>query len=170
MLVSMPTIEEAGLGWPLGVLFRAWRESVAVVLDEVPHGARGFQILATVAHDGPPTQAALAGHLGIDRTVLTYVLDDLVEAGLLERTTDAADRRVRRLVVTPAGAARLADLEARVGAAERSLLTGLTDEERESLQGSLDRAAAQIHSNDPAHDECSIVANILNTEVAARQS
>ncbi len=118
--------------------------------------------MLTVTHDGPPTQAALAAHLGIDRTVLTYVLDDLVAAGLLERQVDATDRRVRRLVPTRTGRARLARLERRVAAAEDDLLAGLSADERRALRTSLHHAASRIHGSEPGHDACSAVAELLD--------
>jgi MarR family transcriptional regulator, transcriptional regulator for hemolysin len=149
------------LGWSIGLLFRAWQDGATAALDGLPHGARGFQILVTVAHDGPPTQAALAAHLGIDRTVLTYVLDDLVEAGLLERQIDTADRRVRRLALTGVGRTLIAQLEMRVAEAEDALLAALTPEEQQTLRTSLRRAAIAIHRGEPGHDECSAVVEIL---------
>jgi len=153
------------LGWSIGVLFRSWQEGAAKALAGLPHGARGFQILATVAHDEPPTQASLAAHLGIDRTVLTYVLDDLVEHGVLERTVDPADRRVRRLAATASGRELLADLEQRVADAERELFAGLSDGEQLQLRSALYRAASQIHGAEPGHDACRAVAEVLTTRL-----
>jgi MarR family transcriptional regulator for hemolysin len=43
---------------------------------------------------------ALAQHLGIDRTAMTYLLDDLETAGLIERRPGPADWRARRVVAT----------------------------------------------------------------------
>ena len=159
----MTTTSDPTLGWSIGVLFRSWQEGAAKALAGLPHGARGFQILATVAHEEPPTQASLAAHLGIDRTVLTYVLDDLVEHGVLERTVDPADRRVRRLAATRTGRELLADLERRVAEAERELLAGLSDAEQEQLRTALYRTASQIHGAAPGHDACSVVAEVLTT-------
>lgn len=158
----MPSTSDPSFGWSIGVLFRSWQEGASQALAGVPHGARGYQILATVAHDEPPTQASLAAHLGIDRTVLTYVLDDLVDAGVVERTIDPADRRVRRLAVTPTGRKLLKQLEQRVADAERHLLDGLSDAEQEQLRTTLGRAAAQIHQAEPGHDACSVVADALS--------
>jgi DNA-binding MarR family transcriptional regulator len=155
------TTSDPSLGWSIGVLFRSWQDGASRALAGLPHGARGFQILATVAHDEPPTQASLAAHLGIDRTVLTYVLDDLVEAGVLERTVDPADRRVRRLAATASGRKKLADLEQRVADAERELLAGLSDGEQAGLRAALYRAASQIHGTAPGHDACSVVAEVF---------
>src|SRR6266567_550421 len=57
------------------------------------------------------SQLALAQHLGVDRTVMTYLLDSLAEAGLVERRPDPADRRARRIVATARGRALLAGLD-----------------------------------------------------------
>src|ERR1700712_4131612 len=102
----------SSLGWSIGVLFRAWHDAATAALADFPHGARGHQILEFVAEGTLPTQAALAAHLGIDRTVLTYVLDDLVAEGVIERQADVADRRVRRLAATVSGRRRPATLHA----------------------------------------------------------
>jgi DNA-binding MarR family transcriptional regulator len=157
------TTSDPTLGWSIGVLFRSWQDGATRALAGLPHGARGFQILATVAHDEPPTQASLAAHLGIDRTVLTYVLDDLVEHGVLERTVDPTDRRVRRLAATASGRELLAELEQRVADAERDLLAGLSPGEQQQLRTSLYRAASRIHGAEPGHDACSAVADVLTT-------
>jgi DNA-binding MarR family transcriptional regulator len=158
----MPTAPDPSLGWAIGVLFRTWQEGVSRALGDLPHGARGFQILITVTEDEPPTQASLAAHLGIDRTVLTYVLDDLVDAGVLERQVDPADRRVRRLAPTPAGRALAADLSRRVAAAETELLAGLDQGEQQALRASLQLAAGSIHGREPGHDACSVAAEIFD--------
>jgi len=46
-----------------------------------PHGARGYETMREVLKGGEPNQLWLANHLGIVRTVMTYLLDDLAEAG-----------------------------------------------------------------------------------------
>src|SRR3954451_9586411 len=83
------------LGLALSVVLRAYLEAAGAVLGEIAGGARGYQILASAAHDAPPTQLALAQQLGIDRSVLTYMLDDLEGCDLIERRPDPADRRGR---------------------------------------------------------------------------
>ncbi len=156
------------LGWSLGVVFRAWHDGVTAALADFPHGARGHQILEFVAEDTLPTQAALAAHLGIDRTVLTYVIDDLVAEGVIERRADAADRRVRRLAATSVGRRTLAALDKKVEAAETALLEGIPEHDREILRTVLERAGASIHRGEPGHDACRVVADLIDGEAAAR--
>jgi MarR family transcriptional regulator for hemolysin len=157
-------VADTSLGWAIGVVFRAWQQGVAAALDELPHGPRGHQILVYVSRGDLPTQASVAAHLGIDRTVLTYVLDDLVAAGVIQRQTDSTDRRVRRLAMTSAGVERLVDLDRRVSAAEQAIFAGLSPEEERSLRSALHHAATAIQPDDPERDTCSVVADILGTD------
>jgi hypothetical protein len=67
-------------------------------------------------------QLALATYLGIDRTVMTYLIDELVTAGLVERRLNPADRRQRKIVATARGVSTLRDLRRQVREAEGRLL------------------------------------------------
>lgn len=134
--------DERDLGWMLGVLLRAHRDAMTALLAELPHGARGYQTLREVAGARHTSQLALAQHLGIDRTVMTYLVDDLVAAGLVERRENPQDRRQRLVVATDAGAAALADLCTQVRAVEDATLSALDQRERDALRVLLDRATS----------------------------
>jgi hypothetical protein len=84
------------LGWALGVVFRSYAKAASAAFGDVPGGPRGYQVLAVSTRGEPGSQLELAHHLGVDRTVMTYLLDDLERAGLIERHPDPADRRARR--------------------------------------------------------------------------
>src|SRR4051794_41727127 len=109
---------EDDLGLALSVVLRAYLEAAGAIFTDVSGGARGYQILASAAHHAPPNQLALAQQLGIDRSVLTYLLDDLEAAKLIERRPDPADRRARRIVLPRAGEAVLAPPRQRPRAAD----------------------------------------------------
>ncbi|MFD7339688.1 hypothetical protein ACFV98_27325 [Streptomyces violascens] len=91
MSAGTPTMPVDGVdfagdfGLSLLVLMRAYRTVVASALADVPQGARGYQTLAVVVRGDQQNQLALATYLGIDRTVMTYLIDDLVTAGQLGR-------------------------------------------------------------------------------------
>ena len=110
---------------------------------DVPGGPRGYQVLATAARSEPGSQQELAHHLGVDRTVMTYLLDDLERARLIERHADPADRRARRIAPTERGRALLSDLDQRLGAAEEHVLAGLTAPDRQAFRALLCQAAWQ---------------------------
>jgi len=149
------------LGWVLGVILRRWHEQVERAVEDLPHGARGFQILSIVGHNPPPTQSGLAKHLNIDTTVMPYIIDALEAAGLLERRTDERDRRVRRIVITPRGRSVLADLEDRVRAAEDELFKDVPADARAAFQAQALRLAMSIHASDPSIDPCIAVMDVV---------
>jgi DNA-binding MarR family transcriptional regulator len=129
------------LGWALGALSRSYLKAVSATFADVPGGPRGYQVLAAAAREEPGSQLALAQHLGVDRTVMTYLLDSLAEAGLVERRPDPADRRARRIVATARGRALLEGLGERLRVAEDQLLAGLGDDDREAFRSLLQRVA-----------------------------
>lgn len=149
------------LGWHLGVLLRAYRATVEQALDDVPHGTRGYQVLVTVAQGDHPTQLALAEHHGIDRTVMTYLVDDLVAAGLVERQQNPADRRARRVVATPEGRRRLAGWATAVHDAEEQLLGMLSPDERSAFRTLMRRVACDLRDVDATTDPCTVAEHTL---------
>lgn len=62
-----------------------------------------FSLLTSLNQPEPPSMGSIAALLVMDRTTLTANLKPLEQRGLVEVAVDAADRRVRRLVLTPAG-------------------------------------------------------------------
>ena len=139
------------LGWALGALSRCYLKSVAATFADVPGGPRGYQVLAAAARDEHGSQLALAQHLGVDRTVMTYLLDSLAEAGLIERRPDPADRRARRIVATTRGRAVLDELSERLRAAEDQVLAGLDDDgDRQTFRALLQRLAVYASALDSA--------------------
>ncbi|WP_020388889.1 MarR family winged helix-turn-helix transcriptional regulator [Kribbella catacumbae] len=148
------TSVEADLGWALGVVFRRYAKAAAEALDDVPGGPRGYQVLATTVSEGPKRQLDLAAQLGVDRTVMTYLLDDLEKAGLVQRQADPADRRARLIVPTAQGEETLCDLEGRLADREDAVMGSLDDGERMVFRMLLKRIAVQADQVDPLHNAC----------------
>lgn len=67
-----------------------------------------FSLLMALNRPEPPAIGRVAALLAMDRTTLTAALKPLARRGLVEIAVDSADRRGRRLVLTPAGRAALA--------------------------------------------------------------
>jgi DNA-binding MarR family transcriptional regulator len=149
------------LGWSLAVVLRHWHERTETALAGIPHGARGYHVLAATAHGDPPTQAALAERLLIDRSVMTYLLDDLESADLVRRRVDPDDRRVRRVRATDTGLAVLAGAQRRVVAIEEEVLAGLDGEDRDRFRTFARHAATAIQAASPGTDPCAAVAEAV---------
>ena len=146
MVAAVPVRRDEDFGLALSLLLRSYLAAATEALAGLPGGPRGYHVLTRVAFEQPPTQLALAQQLGIDRSVLTYLLDDLEEAGLIERQPDPTDRRAKRLVVTKAGRATLKRLQESLCAAENHALRGLDDGEKQTLRALLVQASAG-HAN-----------------------
>jgi DNA-binding MarR family transcriptional regulator len=150
------TSVEDDLGWALGVVFRRYAKAAAAALADMPGGPRGYQVLATVVFEGPRRQLDLAQHLGVDRTVMTYLLDDLEKADLVERQPDRADRRARLIAPTEVGRNALCDLEKKLVAAEAEVLGSLEESERKVFRTLLQRAAVNADSVEHLHNACEV--------------
>ena len=110
---------------PLGLTVARYRALNAVVIFESPQ------------------MGELAEFIGVDRTTMTRTVDQLVNAGLVERSTPAQDRRQVVLVATPEGI-RVIDLARPiVFAINRLVLDGIPD----SAQRAVIRAEQRMFAN-----------------------
>jgi DNA-binding MarR family transcriptional regulator len=93
-----------------------------------------FAVLAGLAEGGPASQAELGRRVLMDRSDLHGVLNHLQRAGLVARVRDKQDRRRNVVRLSPAGAQRLRELEARAAAAQDELLAPLSEDEQRELR------------------------------------
>jgi DNA-binding MarR family transcriptional regulator len=154
------------LGWGLGMVFRAYVKAAHAAVADLPGGPRGYQVLSAAAQGTVASQLALAQHLGVDRTVMTYLLDDLEAAGLIERCPDPADRRARRVVATDQGNQLLASLNDRLRAAEGQLLAPLGAEAGATFRAQVRLLATRLDTVDPPDSPCDL-ADEVDAELAA---
>ena len=152
------------LGWGLGMIFRAYVKAAHAAVADLPGGPRGYQVLSAAAQGTVASQLALAQHLGVDRTVMTYLLDDLEAAGLIERRPDPADRRARRIVATQRGNELLTRLNDRLREAEVHLLAPLGTEARQTFRAQIRSLATQLDALDPPDSPCDL-ADEVDTEL-----
>ncbi|WP_285498977.1 MarR family winged helix-turn-helix transcriptional regulator [Actinokineospora sp. NBRC 105648] len=134
---------ESDLGWALGAVFRDYLRAADSVLADIPGGPRGYQVLTSAIGNDRCSQLVLAQRLGVDKTVMTYLIDDLERAGLVERHPDPADRRARLLVATDAGRERLVETGAALRSAEEHILAPLAEDERHVLRELLRKLATR---------------------------
>jgi MarR family transcriptional regulator for hemolysin len=108
------------------------------------HGASlwNWVLLREAAHADGASQRQLAALMRIEPPTLVRQLDKLAEEGLVERRPDPDDRRVVRVVVTPAGQQRLAELHDVVHEVDDELRGILTKRDIEVLG----RALPRIHA------------------------
>jgi DNA-binding MarR family transcriptional regulator len=109
--------EESGPGESPGFLLwqvtNRWQRSIVAALKPLGLTHVQFVLLASVwwlSRDGggPPTQREVADHAGTDPTMTSQVVRGLEQRGLLRRSRDPQDGRVRRVAGTAPGT-RLAE-------------------------------------------------------------
>ena len=78
--------------------------------------------------------------MGIDRSTMVSLIDQLESAGLARRRPSATDRRAREIAITPKGRRLLQRSRRMISQLEDEVLAGLTAEERSELVRLLRRA------------------------------
>ncbi|GAA3347958.1 hypothetical protein GCM10020358_64680 [Amorphoplanes nipponensis] len=97
-------------------------------------GARGYHYrLLEPLLTGPASQADLGRRTGIHFSDVVAALNELTEAGYVERRPDPADRRRNVVTITARGRTRVAELAARAAAIQDELLAPLSKAERAEL-------------------------------------
>src|SRR5438132_6517967 len=102
---------------------------------------RGWAVLSALAEGRPRPQIDLATETGTDRTVMTYLLDDLATQGLVERVRDANDRRSYHVHLTRRGEETYRKVASDLAAQADTLLRPLGAPERRKLAEMLSRIA-----------------------------
>jgi DNA-binding MarR family transcriptional regulator len=92
-----------------------------------------WQVLSHVFFDEGIRQGALADKLEIEPITLVRLVDRLEKAGLVERRSDPADRRVRTLHLTPQALPLLKRLRAVAIETREQALAGVPERERAVL-------------------------------------
>lgn len=142
------------LGWALAIMTRSYRRAAEAAFAAVPGGPRGYQVLMMAAGSECNNQRVVAEQLGLDKTVLTYLLDDLEKAGLVLRRPDPADRRSRQIVLTGTGSEVLATATADLTAAERELLADLDTDDATTLRRLLATVASSASRRGESAPDC----------------
>lgn len=93
----------------------------------------GYVVLVALDGSSVRTQAALAAAIGADKTRIIRDLDQLQQRGLIERTPDPDDRRVRLLAITDAGRALKNAVQAEIQRGEERWLGELSADERRTF-------------------------------------
>jgi MarR family transcriptional regulator for hemolysin len=111
-------------------LGRAWDDA----LTAVGGSTSTWQVLRAVRSADPGSQAELAEAVGVRQPTLTHHLDGLERAGLVTRWRDPDNRRVQRVLLTPAGEQLFVRLRRAAAAFEGQLTAGLEDDDLAALR------------------------------------
>ncbi|MBO0686370.1 MAG: MarR family transcriptional regulator [Candidatus Dormibacteraeota bacterium] len=121
------------------VSFYLYRDAITAtgladgILRELDLTARQVGILTLVIEREPMSQRALGETIGVDRTTMVALVDDLERRGYVERHRDPEDRRAFLIQPTEAGAAAQKRAVELLDECERRYLAVLDPEEQRQL-------------------------------------
>jgi DNA-binding MarR family transcriptional regulator len=118
------------------LFFRLWRAThtrTAEVLGSLGLTPALFALLNVVGAREGAIQQELGSALGIDRSTMVSLIDQLEGAGLATRRPSATDRRAREIALTSKGRRLLQRARGLIAQVEDEVLAGLTAEERGEL-------------------------------------
>ena len=98
-----------------------------------------FMILKMLSHTGPMPVSGIGGSHNIPKSHMTYLIDRLVEMGLVERQPDTKDRRVVNVSLTAEGEHTLAGCEGVLRENAHQRMSSLTEADLKQLSESLKR-------------------------------
>src|SRR5947208_16134785 len=114
------------LGWAI-------KDRTFAAFEEVGESPYHYGVLAVLEESARETQATIADALGYDRSWLVGLLDELEEAGLIERRRDPTDRRRHLVKLTPDGKRALNRLRTIAKRVDDEFFAPLDDEQRAAL-------------------------------------
>jgi DNA-binding MarR family transcriptional regulator len=98
-----------------------------------------YNVLRIIDGEGPTAQGEIARRLLVSAPVITRQAAALVDAALVERQSDPADRRSVKLALTPRGKRRVRAMRRELLAAANELLAPLPDDQRASVATALEQ-------------------------------
>jgi MarR family transcriptional regulator for hemolysin len=125
---------------------RSWRQAVDRRLKYLGVSQASWMTIAITAKARSPlSQSELADKLAVEGATMVAMVDRLVKAGLVLREASTTDRRVKRIVLTPAGLNVYEKVKAEAIALRKELLANtdpkkllMATELLEGLQGIID--------------------------------
>src|ERR1700728_4721387 len=141
---GQPPAEMAGhLGYLLKHVQLRFSELATAALAPTGINGREAAVLRAIDNPHPLAQGEIARRMGIDRTTMVALIDDLQERGLVQRRQDPDDRRKNVVGLTDAGQ-DITRQATRIGEqAERTFLSPLSAGEAEQFKKTLH---ALLHS------------------------
>jgi MarR family transcriptional regulator, transcriptional regulator for hemolysin len=109
---------------------RSWRQAVDRKLKYLGVSQASWMTIAMAAKARSPlSQSELADKLGVEGATMVAMIDRLVKAGLVNREASTTDRRVKHVILTPAGMKIYEKVKAEAVTLRRDLLAN-TDQKK----------------------------------------
>lgn len=101
-------------------------------------------VLNAASDEGVVSHSVLASRAHVDGATITYHVDRAEKLGLVRREVDPADRRVRRLRMTPKGERLYGKLRGTADAFGARMFEGISEAEQERARRTLEKIRANL--------------------------
>jgi DNA-binding MarR family transcriptional regulator len=135
---------------PTWLLSRANARAQAIRVEAfTAAGSTGYlsRLLASLADEGPASQAELGRRTGIDPSDVVAAVNELESRGFVTRRRDRDDARRNVVTLTSAGRAELRRLDAVVADIQERFLAPLSETDRRHLRRILAKLAADADAS-----------------------
>jgi DNA-binding MarR family transcriptional regulator len=123
----------------LVIAARRGQESATERLTPLGLNVRMCGVLNLIKEEGPRSQKEIGEMLGIDRTTMVELVDELEKQGIVRRERSPHDRRSYAVTLTTSGKAKQKRAAQAFDAAADDFFSPLSEPEREKLTGMLER-------------------------------
>ena len=104
---------------------------------------------------GHVTQQDLVEYLGIDKTSMVRIIDELVQANLISRAPHPADRRFHQILLTDSGKALIPEIRVAINLVNTSMMNGLSTAESDQFILSLQHIQDNLNQLDQSpNNDC----------------
>jgi len=137
--MPIPKSLQARPGALLVIAARRGQERAAERLAPLGLNVRMCGVLNLLKDQGPASQQEIGEQLGIDRTTMVEIVDELERQGIVRRERSANDRRSYAVTLTPGGKVKQKRAAEAFDAAAEDFFSPLSASDRERLLGMLAR-------------------------------
>jgi DNA-binding MarR family transcriptional regulator len=138
MSIQRPSAELPDrLGWLLKHAYLRFAELSDGAVAPFGVTARQVAVMRAIHRPQPQAQGDVARQMGIDRTTMVALVDELQDKNLVRRRPDAADRRKNVVELTDAGRAILQQANQAAAQSEQEFLRPLSAGQADQLRSAL---------------------------------
>jgi MarR family transcriptional regulator for hemolysin len=137
----LPTSLTRWPGYVMKYVFDSWYVQYEAAVAELGLSVNGLMVLIVLHEEGSTTQTQLVQRMGIDKSTMVSIVDELEDSGFVERRRAKHDRRTVPIHVTDAGEAVAAKAAKVTDHSNNTVFADFTTAERTEFTSYLARLA-----------------------------
>lgn len=142
-------MENRKLLWKIMKLNREHRKIVEREIVSLGIHPSQHHLLMYLARNGQSTQSGIAAAMEVSPSTIAVSLKKLEKGGYIEKEMDSADNRFNRIVLTKKGETVVLKSKQLFDEVDGKLFSGLSEEEKEALDGYLERILQTMETSFP---------------------